>query len=253
LAKQTDSFPETARSAAIAEERSDLYRFLSTVLRAPLSAPMLRKIRSKAFVEALSAAGVTLDPEFVGGAEASLLDTLAVDFTSLFHGPGGHIAPYESVQTGRDGGELNGRAATAVRDAIETSGFYVDPEARQLPDHISVELEFMAELAREESSAWAQSDIAAAGDRVVRQSEFVKNHLQEWVPEFCRKVRERASSQFYSEIAGLLADLVKRERAELDQCLQSRLRQARPYDPAARELSAASTRSVEPGPGMARE
>jgi TorA maturation chaperone TorD len=138
LAKHTDSFPETARSAAIAEERSDLYRFLSIVLRAPLSAPMLRKIRSKAFMAALSAAGVTLDSEFAGAAEASLLDALAVDFTFLFHGPGGHIAPYESVQTGRDGGELNGRAATAVRHAIETSGFYVDPEARQLPDHISV-------------------------------------------------------------------------------------------------------------------
>jgi len=253
LAKQTDSFPETIRSAAIAEERSDLFRFLSRVLRAPLSARMLRKIRSKAFMEALSTAGVTLDSEFVAGAEASLLEALAVDFTFLFHGPGGHIAPYESVQTGRDGGELNGRATKAVRHAIETSGFYVDPEARQLPDHISVELEFMAELAREESSAWAQSDSAAAGDLVVRQSEFVKNHLQEWVPEFCRKVRERASTQFYRQIAGLLADLVERERAELDQCLQSRLRQARPYDPAAGELSAASTRSVEPGPGMARE
>ncbi len=221
MAKQTDSFPETARSAAIAEERSDLYRFLSKVLRAPLSARMLRKIRSKAFMEALSTAGVTLDSEFVGGAEASLLDALAVDFTFLFHGPGGHIAPYESVQTARDGGELNGRAAKAVRHAIETSGFYVNPEARQLPDHISVELEFMAELAREESSAWARGDMATARDSVVRQSEFVKNHLQEWVPEFCRKVRERAASQFYSEIAGLLADLVKRERAELDLSLQS--------------------------------
>jgi TorA maturation chaperone TorD len=253
LANQTDSFPETTHSATIAEGRSDLYRFLSEIFRAPLSAAMLRQIRSKAFMEALSAAGVTLDSEFVEGAEASLLEALAVDFTFLFHGPGGHIAPYESVQTGRDGGELDGRAATAVRHAIEISGFYVDPKARQLPDHISVELEFMAELAREESSAWAQNNIATARDSVARQSEFVKDHLQEWVPEFCRKMRERASTQFYREIAGLLADLVERERAELDPSLQSELRQARPYDPAARELSVASQRSAEPGSGMARE
>jgi TorA maturation chaperone TorD len=78
----------------------------------------------------------------------------------------------------------------------------------------------MAELAREESSAWAQDNIATARDSVARQSEFAKNHLQEWVPEFCRKVRERASSQFYREIAGLLADLVKRECTELDLILQ---------------------------------
>lgn len=216
MAKQTDSFAQTARMAAIAEHRSGLYRFLSRILGEPLSAPMLREIRSKTFMEALSAAGVNLDSEFVVGAEASLLDALAVDFTMLFHGPGRHIAPYESVHTARDGGELNGRAATAVRQAIEISGFDFDPKSRQLPDHISVELEFMAELAREESSAWARGDIAAARDRVVRRSEFVKNHLQEWVPEFCDKVRERAATKFYREIAGLLADLVERERVELD-------------------------------------
>jgi TorA maturation chaperone TorD len=148
---------------------------------------------------------------------------------------------------------LNGRAATAVRHAIETSGLYVNPEARQLPDHISVELEFMAKLAREESSAWAQGDIATARDSVARQSEFAKNHLQEWVPAFCRKVRERAFTQFYSEIAGLLADLVERERAELDLRPRSDLLQARPSDPAARELSAASQRSAEPRSGRAQE
>jgi TorA maturation chaperone TorD len=148
---------------------------------------------------------------------------------------------------------LNGRAAKAVRDAFETSGFYVNPEARQLPDHISVELQFMAELAGEESSAWAQDDIATARDSVARQSEFAKNHLQEWVPAFCRKVRERASTQFYSEIAGLLADLVERERAELDLSPRSDLQQMRPPDPAVREPSATGQRPAAPGSGMAQE
>jgi TorA maturation chaperone TorD len=214
LAKQTDSFPETARSAAIAEERSDLYCFLSRVFRAPLSASMLRKIRSKTFMEALSAAGVTLDSGFVAGTEASLLEALAVDFTYLFHGPGGHIAPYESVQTARDGGELNGPAATAVRHAIETSGFHVDPEARQLPDHIAVELEIMSALLRREADAWREIDRVEVLRCRDDQRSFFISHLGVWGQEFGRRIQEKAETSFYRAVGKLLADFIELEASE---------------------------------------
>jgi TorA maturation chaperone TorD len=228
--------------AARAADRGNLYGFLAAVFRKPLSTRMLLKIRSTSFVEALAVAGVEFDFGFLEASEAGLLEELAVDFTQLFHGPGGHIAPYESVQTARDGGELNGKAAKLVRDSIEASGFKVDPAAGVLPDHISVELEFMSEMARNEADAWEKGDLAGARDCLARQSEFVKAHLNAWVPEFCDKVRQEASTRFYHEIAGLLADLVERDRAELAQCLQSLLRETSPDDPeasAARPMSAA--------------
>ncbi len=250
MAERMQGPRHTAGLASAAADRGNLYRFLAAVFRQPLSSRMLQEIRSPSFVEAMAAAGAELDTGFLEAPDARLLEELAVDFTQLFHGPRGHITPYESVQTARDGGELNGKAARLVRDSIEASGLRVDPAAGQLPDHISVELEFMSEMAREEAGAWEKCDLAGAQDCLVRQSEFMKAHLHQWVPEFCDKMRQKASTGFYREIADLLAGLVELERAELDLRLRSDLRQTCPDNP---DAPAARPRPAEAEPSAARE
>ncbi len=242
---------DTSALAAAAADRGNLYRFLAAVFRKPLSAAMLRQIRSASFVESLAAAGVDLGSGFHEAAETRLLEELAVDFTQLFHGPGNHIAPYESIQTARDGGELNGKAAGLVRDWIEASGLKVDPAAGVLPDHISVELELMSEMASKEAGAWEKADLAGAQDCRMRQIEFVKAHLQGWVPEFCGKAGQKASTCFYREIANLLAGLVELERAELDPPLARDLGQTCPDNPAIPEALAAGP--ISPGTSAAPE
>jgi TorA maturation chaperone TorD len=238
--------------AAAAADRGNLYSFLAAVFRKPLSAGMLREIRSTPFAEALPAAGVELGPGFFEAPETRLLEELAVDFTQLFHGPRDHIAPYESIHTARDGGELNGKAARLVRDCIEAAGFTVDPAAGELPDHIGVELEFMSEMAREEAGAWEKGDLAGAQNCLARQDAFVKAHLQEWVPEFCDKVRERASTRFYGEIAQLLRGLVELELSEPELRLQGDLRQTGPDNPTDPEALAARPRPADTGSSRER-
>ncbi len=46
---------------------------------------------------ALSAAGVALDGAFLERAKAGVIEDRAVEYTRLFIGPGGHVAPYASV------------------------------------------------------------------------------------------------------------------------------------------------------------
>lgn len=177
-------------------------------------------MRSPRFLEALANAGVHLNSGFQDQPEECLVEAFAIDFTQLFHGPRGHILPYESVQTGIDGGELNGTAASAVADFLNRFGLALDREARQFPDHISIELEVMAELARRETDAWQASDGPAVRACLHHQRDFLGSHLAKWGPAFCRQVQERAQTPFYSQIASLLGDLLGSEEDELDRRLK---------------------------------
>jgi TorA maturation chaperone TorD len=217
--------PQTSRCAAPAlvagvARRGDLYGFLATLLRAPLNAASLREIRSPGVLEALATAGVHLNHGFTREPEERLTDALAIDFTQLFHGPRGHIAPYESVQTGIDGGELNGSATVLVAEFLEMAGLTWDGEAWQLPDHISIELEVMAELARREADGWDADDEAAVRTCLHQQKHFLDSHLGRWGPAFCRQVQAKAQTAFYGQIASLLGDLLESEADELDRRLK---------------------------------
>ncbi len=219
MADRDDSRRSAPVPTAGVAQRGYLYGFLATLFRAPLNAVSLREIRSPSFMAALAAAGVRLDHTFTRQPEDRLLDALAIDFTQLFHGPRGHIAPYESVQSGIGRGELNGKAAALVADFLKVAGLNMDRKARQLPDHISIELEIMAELARREANALEAGEGATARHCLRWQQDFLEAHLARWGPKFCRQVQVKAQTTFYGEMAGLLGDLLETEAGELDRRL----------------------------------
>lgn len=191
-----------------AAERGHVYGLLSAVFRRPLDADMLRRLKAPEMLAALAAAGVDIGGEIDDADEKSVLDRLAIDFTQLFHGPVGRIAPYESVLLGDGDRELMGPAAQRVRVFMAEIGFEVAPESGELPDHISVELALMAELARREAEAQANGDAERERLCVEIQDRFLAEHLGRWAGPLGKRVREKAETAFYREFAGLLAGFV---------------------------------------------
>ncbi len=109
---------------------------------------------------------------------------LEQEFTRLFLGPGRPVAhPYESVY--REGRTM-GNTTLDVRQWLAGEG--LTPSDRSLPDHVGVELAFMSHLAACEARAWDAGDEAGAQDYVVRQGDFMREHLAVWLPQFCRRV-----------------------------------------------------------------
>jgi TorA maturation chaperone TorD len=84
-----------------------------------------------------------------------------------------------------------------------------------MPDHISIELEFMAALAGQEARAFGDEDFAEASRRIGLQKKFLTKHLGKWAPAFCREVAERSQLPFYREIARLSTAFLKAERQEM--------------------------------------
>ncbi len=200
--------------ARTAMERSELYGFLATIFREEMSAENLRRIGSADFMLALGDAGIVFDGDIAQGPEAELLEEMAVEYAALFLGPGGHISPYESVHA-ESNGVLWGRSTGEVKRTIESAGFAYDPEDRRMPDHISVELEFMAALAGQEAQAYRDEDYPEASRRIGLQKKFLTKHLGKWAPAFCRQVAERSELPFYREIARLAAAFLEAERHEM--------------------------------------
>jgi TorA maturation chaperone TorD len=96
---------------------------------------------------------------------------------------------------------------------MEAAGFALAPEHRSLPDHVSVELEFMARMAAREAEAVEAGDAEAASRSRHIQKEFLEAHLGRWLPQFCGHAAEHAELGFYRELARLAGHFLDSELA----------------------------------------
>jgi len=202
-------------------ERSHLYSLLATIFRNEPSCELLSYLQSPEMASVLSEASVSLGEGFETAEVSNLAEQLVVDFTVLFLGPGHHISPHESVQLKRGSGILWGPETSAVRRAYRTAGFDVDEASHLIPDHISVELDFLSHLTKIESDAWAEQNDNQIAEVLRLQHDFLSGHLGKWVGAFCAKVRESGESDFYCSFANLLRDFLSGEKADMSARLEN--------------------------------
>ena len=203
----------------LAEHRSSIYGFLAAIYRQELTSELLQQMKAHRFQEVLSNLGVKLNNGFFQTSEQELLENLAIEYTRLFVGPGKHISPHESVHHKKEGvqsGQLWGELTAQVKGIIESSGLEYESEYTGMPDHISVELEFMQHVVQREMQAWQADDDQTALLCLKNEKQFVDEHLFGWVPDFCDKVIEAAESPFYKEMARLTKSFIEFEKKELN-------------------------------------
>ena len=210
---------EKAQRMAVARQRSNIYGLLASVYRQEVNADLLHQVKDPQFLGVLSDLGIQLTSDFLQKPEEELLEELAVEFAGLFLGPGGHISPHESVHHQRSDGQsglLWGESTAEVKKFIESTGLTYNSEYSGLPDHISVELEFMQQLTLREEQAWGEEDEDGALDCLKFEKKFIEDHFIHWIPIFCEKVIMRAELAFYREMAVLTRNFIEFENKETD-------------------------------------
>ena len=175
----------------------------------------LEQLASERLQSLLSQSGIELGEEFTKKSPDTLQQELCEEFTRLFLGPGKHIAPYESVQLKRGPGTLWAKETILVKRFIEAAGFDYEHDFNGIPDHISVELEFLSRLTDVEARAWAAGNIVVAGNVLEWQRDFISRHAGKWMPRFCRKVMQQAQLPFYAAFALLLRQFLAGEKAKI--------------------------------------
>lgn len=214
-----DGHPDSEARTAI--EVCHLYGLLASLFRAEPTHELLQLLRSPDLAPLLAEAGFDIEEELADeGDDDALIEQLAVEYTALFLGPGGHISPHESVHTDSERGDLWGDETVAVKRFIEALDLTFAEEYRGLPDHISVELDLMANLVGHEVQGWEQDDLARAANALAFQKDFMQEHLMCWVPLFCRKVIETADLAFYRGVARMTRDFLASEAEDIQRRLE---------------------------------
>jgi putative dimethyl sulfoxide reductase chaperone len=197
-----------------AAARGDMYRFLSGAFVEPPREVFVAPLLANGFVaeleEIFGAAAVEDLRRFVSGFEGDYAG-LVQEFQDLFMVPlGRYVTPYEAVyrderQVGdtRVRGLLMGPSTLALKELYREAGVQIAEDFKDLPDHVGLELACMAFLCDAESRAWERD--APAEVRRMRdfQRRLLQDHLLQWVPALCSRIREKAAGPFYRGIARL--------------------------------------------------
>ena len=151
------------------------------------------------------------------GDRNAVLGRLSVEFARLFTGPARpavrrYATQYLDVE-GAGSSRLNGPASEFAAAAYRAEGVAPSEGLRELPDLVTLELEFLYNLTRREEVAWAagESDEAL---RLRRSLEaFLREHAALWMPEFAQDVKAATKCALYAVLADLLAAHISAELA----------------------------------------
>ncbi len=140
---------------------------------------------------------------------------LAVEYTRLFgsvsksYGP---PPPYESVHRG---------SSLPTDVVVAVSEFYADASLAPIdqaapPDHLGVELRFLALLCHGESEAWRKGANADAIQSLKRQRDFLDRHLLQWAPDYLNMMQSNAQHSFFRCLAALARMIGAKDRGAIE-------------------------------------
>lgn len=123
---------------------------------------------------------------------------VAAEYTRLFVGPGVPPAPlWESLY--REGGKfLFGQPTFDMKQVLREHGLGLDEGARQLEDHLGVELLYLAAM----SERFAAEGPGVADVRA--QADFIREHPLWWVGELHKKVEAVVPDGYYAPLIELV-------------------------------------------------
>ena len=189
-------------SATIKSDRAAIYRTLSQLIAFPR-----REIH-----QALCAGTLELFDGETGVDVPTPYEAHEAEYIRLFE-----IAPkrppcplYEGYWRGRDQTERRELMAELMR-FYRFFGLSLGEEVREMPDHLAVELEFMALLADGEAASDAKRGDAESFRRA--QRDFLQRHLGNWTPKLATRIHELDADSFFE---ALIAEIDAQVQEDLD-------------------------------------
>lgn len=199
----------------VASGRAKTYALLAALFSAPPSeelAVMIRKgglapegnVPLKQAVEALTKAFRLL--KSAGPSDADVV----AEHTRLFTLPSG-VVPHESYYTDKNQ-RVGGHVTATVKLCYDKAAAQLTGACLELPDHMSVELEFMQFLCDIETQFWNGPDFDGLQRCLEFQNGFLFEHLLCWHRELCEKILNETGLEIYRALATLTLEFLEAER-----------------------------------------
>ena len=144
------------------------------------------------------------------------IDLLRIEFTRLFIGPYSLPAPpYGSVYIENER-KVMGDSTMDVQKRYQSFGLDISSNFKEVPDHITAELEFVCFLIFKEIESIKSNDPETTQEILLHQKSFHTDHLNIWIPDFTDCVIEHAGIKFYRNIANATRIFFKEELKYLE-------------------------------------
>lgn len=204
LFSQTFLYPDGERRAAVGAAAGELWE---------QRAALARFAFFKQWNEAL---------RFLKNLDQRDLSDVQTAYVSLFAAnPAGiPCPPYESVYR-EPAGRPTGWLLAEVESEYAAAGFALSPALGELPDHVSVEMEFMALLGGREAQAWEERNPTRAVRALRKQKAFLDRHLALWFPEFVRHVAAVDGGGVYAAVGQAAQAFVGHDRDLLETLIET--------------------------------
>jgi len=138
-----------------------------------------------------------------GALTQASFDAVEVDYVRLFIGSKKMFAPpWESVYLNKDH-LLFQKETLQVRNWYRRFGLQVEHLYNQPDDHLGIEFSFLAHLARLSLQALEMGDQPEFEKLRKAQREFIRTHMDRWVPRWNEDVQANGHTLFYQGIAQL--------------------------------------------------
>lgn len=210
--------------AAVALDRAALYHWFARAFLAPPAASEVVDLHAgpaSSLLDALASvpgagAGVAAMRAVLEAEEpAHVSAAIGAVHARLFYGAGGDdaVAPYRSAHDSEEG-LLCGKAAAEMDKVLRQHRLRVDDTVRESADHLSVQLDAMAQLAAR--SAQAGGTPANVPDALrAEQADFVATQLLSWLGRFARRVTDADALGYHAGLAHALLAVVEQDHQYL--------------------------------------
>ncbi len=149
--------------------------------------------------------------------KGSDLDLLKIEFTRLFIGPYSLAAPpYGSVYIEKER-KVMGDSTMDAQKRYQNCGLDISSNFKEVPDHITVELEFMFFLIFKEIESIRSNEPEQVQESFLHQKLFLIDHLNMWIPDFTDCVIEHAGTEFYRNLAKATREIIVEDLEYLEE------------------------------------
>lgn len=200
--------------------RSALWEALALGFRPP-SAETIARLAMRDGADALTEAAAVLDAgdrsdlaqrvAALAVEPAPALGDLEGAYARLFgHTARGQVPPYET-EYGEDSLFEPPREMADLAAFFRAFGLALRPDARERPDHVACECEFLLTLARKEAHALEVGETAMLAETRRATRAFLRDHLGRWAAAFGNKLAREDPGGFYGALGGLCTAFVVSE------------------------------------------
>lgn len=205
--------------ASLNEQRATLYGLLSRMFQKEADETLLSNLRTMQFP--INTGNDSFDKanwllaSYLAYVWENSLNELAIDYARLFLGNGtnGSLSPFpfESVYTSEKGLTMQD-ARDQVLDIYRQHGLNKNASWKDSEDHIALEFEFMQYLAQRSTKAFNAGNEKGGWDYMECSQEFLKQHLWNWIPQFCDDILQAAQTDFYKGAAHMTLGVLSMDR-----------------------------------------